>query len=473
MKLYSESKDTIAENAIGALVKNHKPDITQLDNTMCSLEQHVDAYLSISNVYDVVSHEHFDFIDKSNYILYNEYIKTITSNLNIKPVTISQEAIETIPSVVLNHHISLEGLIGDMWEKIKTLFTKVYEGIKKFFTTYFTQLGRLKKKLANLKEVLEETDKDIKNLTKQDVPGNITSKYPYPGTVNLNLIQEIFNNINTVTSTLVKINSLALKFADKEILDSDFVSKVKTLRELASKSNNQIEENNQKKGLNPLSKNNRDLRNENKSLKEIADSSEKEASDTERSAIDIGNDSSNTDVEFDDKEFILAKKEFNEFIKEIEKEMNGLKNKNLINGLKITNIEVKEDSGIDFQTEVTKETPNILNLSSKTELLNLINDTIKMVDSIDKVSDSYSQINDNIMKNMNNVDKIIREIDGIKIESLGKYKTVLTNKVRERLKLMKTFFSQYNKVNKSLFGYVIDTAEGNVAYTLISLKNFG
>lgn len=473
MKLYTESKDTIAENAIGVLIKNHKPDITQLDNTMCSLEQHVDAYLSISNVYDVVSQEHFDFIDKSNYVLYNEYIKTITSNLNIKPVTISQEAIETIPSVVLNHHISLEGLIGDMWEKIKTLFTKVYEGIKKFFTTYFTQLGRLKKKLANLKEVLEETDKDIKNLTKPDVPGNITSKYPYSGTVDLNLIQEIFNNINTVTSTLVKINSLALKFADKEILDSNFISKVKTLRELASKSNKQIEENNQKKGINPLSKNNRDLRNENKSLKEIADSSEKEASDTERPAIDIGNDSSNTDVEFDDKEFILAKKEFNEFIKEIEKEMNGLKNKNLINGLKITNIEVKEDSGIDFQTEVTKETPNLLNLSSKTELLNLINDTIKMVDSIDKVSDSYSQINDNIMKNMNNVDKIIREIDGIKIESLGKYKTVLTNKVRERLKLMKTFFSQYNKVNKSLFGYVIDTAEGNVAYTLISLKNFG
>lgn len=473
MKLYSDTKDTIAENAIGALVKNYDPEIKQLDNTMCSLEQHVDAYISVSNVYEVVSQEHFNFIDKSNYVLYNEYIKTITSNLNIKPVTISQEAIDTIPSVVLNHHISLEGLIGDMWEKIKTLFTKVYEGIKKFFTTYFTQLGRLKKKLNNLKEVLEETDKDIKNLTKEDVPGNIASKYPYPGTVDLNLIQEIFNNINTVTSTLVKINSLALKFADKEMLDSNFVSKVKTLRELASKSKDQINENNEKKGLNPLSKNNRDLQKENKSLKEIADSSEKEASNTENTAINIGNDSSNADVEFDDKDFNLAKKEFSEFIKEIEKEMNNLKNKNLINGLKITGIEIKEESGIDFQTEIIKETPNLLNLASKTELLTLINETIKMIDSIDKVSDSYSQINDNIMKNMNSVDKIIREIDGFKIESLGKYKNVLTNKVRERLKLMKTFFSQYNKVNKSLFGYVIDTAEGNVAYTLISLKNFG
>ena len=85
----------------------------------------------------------------------------------------------------------------------------------------------------------------------------------------------------------------------------------------------------------------------------------------------------------------------------------------------------------------------------------------------------YNQNGYTIMKNLDTVDKLIKDIDGSNVASLGKYKSVLQNKVKERLKLMQSFFSTYNKVNKNLFTIVMDTLDGNVEYTMVCLKNFG
>ena len=54
--------------------------------------------------------------------------------------------------------MALEGFIGDMWNKIKEIFRKIYDSIKEFFKKYFTRLGRLKNKISNLIEVLGEEE---------------------------------------------------------------------------------------------------------------------------------------------------------------------------------------------------------------------------------------------------------------------------------------------------------------------------
>ena len=172
-----------------------EPDTTKQD--MAALENHVKAYDSLSVVYDQVAHESFSFIDKGNYVLYNEYIKAVTSNLNVKqPPVVSQEAIQILPTVALNHHLSLEGFIGDMWEKIKGLFRRIYESVKKFFTSIFTRMGRIRSKLENLEKVLSSTDKDLKQLSVDKVPGGLASKYPFSGTLDQKVVTEVYTNVS-------------------------------------------------------------------------------------------------------------------------------------------------------------------------------------------------------------------------------------------------------------------------------------
>jgi hypothetical protein len=442
-----------------------------IDRDVDQLNNLITAYDSVKVIQSQITAESFNFIDKSNYVLYNEYIVSVTRNLGIKPVTISQETLATLPSVALTHHISLEGIIGDIWAKIKAMFGKIYDSIKQFFTTYFTRLGRVKKKLQNLVEVLNETNTDLKTISKDDVPSGIANKYPVNGQITINIVQEVFANVSAISSILTTVNNEALSLAKKEILDKNFVSNIKNLKDLAKDSQDKIDENNSKKGFNPLSKNNRDIRADNKSLKEIKEGATKEADGEENKAVDIGDN--NIGLQFDDERFILAKKEFAELLKTIADEFNKIKGKMLVNGKVITKIELNEETGIQFESEENKETPSGISLGGKSELKSLISDTIKLIDSVEKVADSYSVVNDTIMKNIDTVDKLIKDIDAIKMETLGSYKTVLTKKVKERLNLMKAFFSNYNQVNKSLFGYVLDVADGNSEYALLSLKNFG
>lgn len=464
---------------IGAVV-NTPPSDPIIDNTdnieqdMDSLGQHLDAYHSLNTVYDQVSTEAFSFIDKGNHVLYNEYIKSITANLGLSHVpVISQEAIDTLPTVALNHHISLEGFIGDMWDKIKRLFSKIAQAVKDFFTKYFTRLGRLKNKLQNLQSVLKDTDKDISTLQLDKVPGGLISKYPINGKINLGTVRDSFSNIAALGLILKNINEGATALAKKDILDKDFVSKIKSLKDLAKNSREKIENNNANKGLNPLSQKNRDLRKDNANLKDTIKDAEKQSKEEEGKVAAVTGDAANANIEFDDTEFVAAKKEFDTLIAAINLDLGKLKNKPLVGGVVITSVGVSKEGSLELETETSKDTPDQIDLASKSELSKLIADTIKLITDVESMSKAYGQINDTIEKSVNAVDKIIKDIDAIKAESLGKYKTVLTNKVRERLSLLKNFFANYNKICKSLFGMVLDAADGNVEYTVLCLKYFG
>lgn len=445
-----------------------------------ALDNHVTAYQSLSVVCEQVSAESYSFIDKNNYVLYNEYIKAITSSLGVKsPPVVSQEAIQILPTVALNHHLSLEGFIGDMWEKIKGLFRRIYESVKKFFTSIFTRMGRIRSKLENLEKVLSSTDKDLKQLSVDKVPGGLASKYPFSGTLDQKVVTEVYTNVSSLTEVLGGVNKLATDLAKKEVLSKDFVAKVKSLRDLSKSATDKSKEleGSKEKGIKAMipgtdkNKKNSEIKDTQKGLKEMADEATKDADKQEGEAIDIGKN--NGDLDIDDAGFKAAKAEFGELLKQIETKFSSMKGKPLISGKVIKDIKVDEDSGIGVDMDTDKETPNILSMGSKMDLLKLVKASRETIKNTEEATKNYGQINDTIMDSLNTVDRLIKDLDGIGQEKLGKYKTVLSKKVRERLNLMKTFFNNYNTVNKELAGMVVEATEGNIEYAVQSMKYFG
>lgn len=442
-----------------------------------ALDNHVTAYQSLSVVCDQVSAESYSFIDKNNYVLYNEYIKAITSSLGVKsPPVVSQEAIQILPTVALNHHLSLEGFIGDMWEKIKALFGKIYNAVKKFFTNIFTRMGRLKTKLQNLEKVLSANEKTLQKVTLENVPGGLASKYPVSGMITLEVIETTYASVASLGEVLTSVNKIATSLAKKEVLDKAFVAKIKSLRATKASVSQEIEDNKASKdgllkSVTNLGSKNRAINKDNKKLKEIGKEIDKEEKTEVKSATDIGE--SNGDLDIDDAGFNAAKKEFADMLAQIETKFSSMVNKPLISGKVIKSIKISEDSGVDVEIDTDKETPDSVSLGDNASLLSLVKLSIKTIADVEAATKNYSEVNDTIMKSLDTVDKLIKDIDAANIQELGKYKTVLTKKIRERLNLMKTFFNNYNKVNKELMTMVIDATEGNVEYCVQSLKYFG
>lgn len=477
MKLFNvPHQETIVSSLESRVhVSPDEPDTFNQDTK--ALDNHVTAYQSLSVVCDQVSAESYSFIDKNNYVLYNEYIKVITSSLGVKnPPVVSQEAIQILPTVALNHHLSLEGFIGDMWEKIKALFGKIYDAVKKFFTNIFTRMGRLKTKLQNLEKVLSTNEKTLQKVTLENVPGGLASKYPVSGMITLEVIETTYASVASLGEVLTSVNKIATSLAKKEVLDKAFVAKIKSLRATKASVSQEIEDNKASKdgllkSVTNLGSKNRAINKDNKKLKEIGKEIDKEEKVEVKSATDIGE--SNGDLDIDDAGFNAAKKEFADMLAQIETKFSSMVNKPLISGKVIKSIKISEDSGVDVEIDTDKETPDSVSLGDNASLLSLVKLSIKTIADVEAATKNYSEVNDTIMKSLDTVDKLIKDIDAANIQELGKYKTVLTKKIRERLNLMKNFFNNYNKVNKELMTMVIDATEGNVEYCVQSLKYFG
>lgn len=478
MKLYSD--ETVE-------LKTSKPEtpcdlntLDNFDNDLSSLDEHMVAYESLTTVYDQVSAESFNFIDKKNYTLFNEYIKVVTLNLDVKnPPVVSLEAIEILPTAALNHHLALEGFIGTMWDKVKTLFKKIYDSVKQFFTNHFTKLGRLKKKLANLKEVLGETDKDLKQVSLETVPSSLVSKFPYSGTINEDTIAKSAEVTKLILSVLEVTNKEAIDLASRDILSKDFVAKVKSLKEKIADIGNKVDENNEGKvtGLAKFGKDgrtvNKAIKEDNKNLESLKKEASSELEDEKGKLGEVVSNKDNMDATLDDREFEVAKKEMTNYIKRVEESFGKLVNKPITGGKILKEVKVTKDDGIELSFDTEKDTPSDVSLGSKTSLVKMIDTVIGTLDSMEKVTNNYTKVNDVIMKNLDTVDKLVNDLDKVTGANEAAYKKILQNKVRERLKMMQTFFSTYNKINKGLMGMVTDIGDGVVAYTIVSLKHFG
>lgn len=485
MKLFDQVKEP--KPKMGDVVQYATEDETTdiesatIDQQVAEFNNHVKAFNSLNVIDEQIANENYNFIDKGNYILYNEYIKSVTSNLNMKYVpVISQETINTLPTTALNHHIALEGFIGDMWNKIKEIFSKIYNTIKEFFKKYFTRLGRIKNKISNLIEVIGETNKDIAKSRLDKVPGGLANKFPVSGEIDINVISEAVLSVETLLASFGEVNKKAEAFANKDVLDKDFVANISKLRESIDSNNAKMSENNDKKGsytdfngksIRQTMKENSALNKENSSLeKEAKDSANKIADSKETiSKITAGE----SDDETEDKKGEEARREFESFIRSLADVLNKIKGKTLVKGKIIKEVKVNPESGIEIETDEEKETPNGIILEDKATLLKLLKSVLENITEAEKLSTVYGKINDKIMDNLNKVDKIINDINKVPEENLGKYKKVLNNKVKKRLNMAKTFFNNYNKICKNVLEMALDSADGVVDYSVLSLKHFG
>lgn len=464
--LYEKVKQ---EEIVPQLTRNgvtiSEEEMCQLDDDFASLEEYTNSYISVSTVFEHLLDKPIDFLDSGNYVLYNEYIKNITKNLNVRsPVLlISQESLINMPSVAVNRKLALEGFVGDMWASIKAFFTRIYEGIKKFFSGIFTRMGRMKKKLINLESVLAKTDKNLKQVHLDKVPGGLSSMYPVEGNVTFEVVNEVFRNTVAGSKALVSVNNAAKKLANEDVLDSNFVAEIKGLRATA-----------QQEAPKEDTGKDKDPKGDGKSMADVAKQAEPVGKESE--AIAIGDKESNdgiTNSDGDTEGEIKAMASFKAFTQELLKTLEPLKGKKLPKGKVISEIKAEEGSGLDITITTESGSPSGLDMGAKPELIKLIKESKGILDEVERVSKLYTEVNDTIFKNLDKIDRITKDIDAMKIESLGKYRAVLQKKVKVRLGLLKTFFKDYNEVNKNFFGMTVDAIEGNIQYTVTSLKYFG
>ena len=485
MKLFDQTKEP--KPSLGDVVRitteddSLEPESQSIDIQVAEFNKHVTAFNSLNVIDEQIAKENFNFIDKGNYVLYNEYIKSVTSNLNMGYIPVlAQETVNTLPTTALNHHIALEGFIGDMWAKIKEIFAKIYNSIKEFFKKYFTRLGRVKNKINNLIEVLGETNKDIKQTRLDKVPGSLASKYPITGEIDVQVISEAFLSVSTIIDSFGEINKKAEAFANKDVLDKDFVANIVKLKDTINTNNDKMVENNANKksytkfngtSLKGTYDHNKPLNAENKSLEKEAKDSANKIADGKETISNIT--SKETDLDMDDKKGEEAQREFASFVRSLADVLNKVKGKPLVKGKVITEVKVDETTGIEIETDENKESPNGVVLEDKATLIKLLKSVLAGIENAEKLSTIYGKINDKIMENLNKVDKLINDINKIPEENFGKYKKLLNNKVKVRLNLAKTFFNNYNKICKNVLEMTMDCADGVVDYSVLSLKNFG
>ena len=489
MKLYSAFKEEVELPKTISNISTESESIDSFDTDSKDLTNNIKAYRSLSVVEEQMTLKNFSLVDKSNYVLYNEYIKAITANLNVSNIpVISQETIRLVPEEALTRTVALEGFIKDIWEKIKALFKKIYNTIKEFMTRWFTTLGRLKGKLKNLSEALDETDKDIATTELEKVPSGIAKRFPFKGVVTPNMVEEVLSNTKTLVTALGSINSVANKLANKDMVDKDLIEKIKKLEEEIKKKSEFKDAYDKtsadaKKGFGAV----KALipgTDTNSKVKEVKEGSGRLSDEIKKSQKEIDTEIDNVKKTVKANEVNLSlsddelenklKKEISDFTSAIVAMLEKEKGKKLINGLVIKN--VTNNNGLELETENEKETPSGVILSNKSNLKKMVVDTIKMIEEAEKLTSGYGKINDMIIKKIDEADKIMNSIDklnGETNETFTKYKNVLSNVVKNRLMLMKEFFNDYNKVSKNVYGMGLDCGDGVVNYTVTCLKYFG
>ena len=123
--------------------------------------------------------------------------------------------------------------------------------------------------------------------------------------------------------------------------------------------------------------------------------------------------------------------------------------------------------------DTDKESPDGVILGTRNNLKALISDTISYLEKAEKSTVKFNKANDTINQNITKVDKLIRELDGVSNGVEGKYKKVLEKRVKQRLDCLKSLFSTYNKIGKNMYEVVLETADANAAYAILSMKYFG
>lgn len=475
-KLYADSNDMQP-----SAVRLHTSTETlalYTEQDMQSLKKMVEGYCTTQELYSSVATEAYTLVDNKNKSLYNAYTALLADKLGIGMPglkSISTESLEGAEGISANHDIALEGFLGNLWQKIKGFFKKIYESIKAFFTKHFTRLGRVKKSLENMKSVLAKTEKAMVPPQELNYTGSLLERYAGYTTVNQSTVAQSLTSVSALVGAVKKINDAAKTMADKNLVDKNFFTKIKSLTETSAASSARKEDvDKETPGIASaiMSSDKRAERSEkketSKKLGDIVKDSDAKASSMQgevddKAASDAGSDAANLQ---------MAQKQMTQFMQVIVDGMKASVNDKLVSGKVISKVDVSEKFELEVEMSSDAQAAEGVTPSSKGGLVTLVNSALELIVTTEKDVKAYGKVNDTIIKNLDTVDKLIVDIDKIDPEKYGKYKGMVNTQVRERLQLMQKFFSAYNKVGKNVLELSMETCEGTVDYCLLSLKYF-
>lgn len=441
-----------------------------------ALESCVKGYCTTSELYYSVAGESYTLVDTKNRALFNAYAQLLSERLGVNAPAIRQVSLESLESthpIAVNKEIALEGWIGTLWDKIKGFFKKIYEGIKAFFVKHFTRLGKTKKGLENMKELLDKTDKNIKEPVLDNYSGALLKLYAGYGQVNANAVKQSCSSVNAFTTSLTDINNLAKVFADKHLVDKDFFTKIKGLRdksEAAGELKEGVDASTPKRKI----FGNNDERNEKlKESKDLATMAKDSKTEADKMDSDIGK-SELAEAGSEGANNQAAKEAMKSFLAEVKKALSVNIDKKLIGGTVLKSVDFG-DEDLDLKIELADAPDDAtgIYLGSRSDLLSSVKQALDMIKVAEGSSDLFTKINDSVMKNLGTIDNLVNDIDKIDPVKYGKYKNLVNQQVRERLNLLRKFFSSYNKVGKNVYEYNMQCCEGVLQYCVLSVKHFG
>ena len=439
-----------------------------------SLHNHIAARESLHAVFATVANESYTLVDAKNQVLFTEYTKLLAAQMGVEvkaPVrTISTESYDVIQA---NCEIALEGVLGDIWRKIKEFFAKIASAVKGFFARLFVRLDKVRAQLKNLQKVLKETKKDLQKTESMDAPGSIASKFKGNSAVTESVVKQTVDAISPFVKGVTSITKAGEAFAGKDIVGNNFISSIKELREKASADAAAIAENNATKTSNnpfkdrPLKK---AIKEETKELKADMASSLGKAQEQESEVVSKGEALDKGSL---DTNQMQANKEFEGFLASCEESIKPAVGRLMIGGRTIKSVKADGEKGLEVEVDVNEDEPSDCTFADRAGLLFLVNRCSEMLESVHADVKRYAKVNDVVLEKTKLIDRLISDIDRDAPEKLGRYKNVLHEGIRQRLTLLKKFFSNYNQVGKNSLDWTLDTCEAVVVYSTTSMKYFG
>lgn len=467
MKLFSKEEIVISPEPVldRTEVDNYYLD-QDIDNYIQALEHHVEAYDSITNITTSVSFESFNFVDQTNVVLFNEYLTNLKKNLDVPAIeNIATESNLEEGYELKHYQLSLEGIVASIWEGIKKAFRKIIDTIAEFSKKHFTRLGRVKKRLENVVGVLGKTDKDIQELVLEKVPGRIAASFPFEGSISEQEVLESITSAQLLEGCLKVINDDAQRLAKASVLDREFVAKMKSLIDKAKEAETDKVNVSEVKGI----RNKLGAMSDNRELEKSKQAAQKEVGKMEEDLSSVTGDEELDD----DKGQAAAQAEVSKYFEDIAKELEKVKDRKLPGGKVITEVKVDE-TGIDITSEVSKDKPTSVSLGSKSSLQKIAKTALDIVTRMEATTKDYAKVNDVVLKSLDDVDRLIKDLDRLtENASAAKYKKKLQTQVKTRLKIMQSFFGNYNKLNKNFMSMILDVGDGVAVYSTESLKRFG
>lgn len=473
-KLYDQST-TPPVTKLNAATEQHHP---WKESAFEELKVCVEGYCSAGALYDSVASESYTLVDHKNKNLYNAYATLLAEKMGVSMPAlkaVSTESLNSDGSITVNSEIALEGWIGTLWEKIKGLFTKTYQAVQSFFKKHFVRLGKTKKALLNLQSVLEKTQKDFTNADTTAYSGGLYKRYAGYGNVNASSVKTSLANVGRLNASIGAVNKSAEVMAKTHMVDKDFFTKIKSLRDQAADNDSakqDIDENTPGKMAALVSSDKRKDRSakkdESKTLGEISQAAKGEAASMDGEVSNLGSN----DEGGADENMTQAKKQMAGFLEEVKKALDVGLNTNLISGMQIKKVTITEALELEVETGVDENDAATMVLAAKSDLLLMIKSALALLEKTEAGLTQYGEINDVVMKNLSTVDSLVKDIDKIDPEKYGQYKKLINEQVRERLQMMRRFFSAYNKVGKNILDLSMDAAEGVVEYGVLSVKHY-